>query len=63
MAQRQEIPNGGQAWPQAGLTRVPYRVFQTAEAYKSEQQLIFQGPSWRSRSPAISAPPGLAIPR
>ena len=61
MAQRQEIPNGGQtnvdqanygqanygqAWPQEGLTRVPYWVFQTEAAYKSEQELIFHGPSW-----------------
>jgi len=29
MAQRQEIPNGGQPWLREGLTRVPYRVFQT----------------------------------
>jgi anthranilate 1,2-dioxygenase large subunit len=48
MAQRQEMPNetAGQVWPQDGLTRIPYRVFQTDEAYKAEQKLIFQGPSW-----------------
>jgi anthranilate 1,2-dioxygenase large subunit len=48
MAQRQEMPNetAGQVWPRDGLTRIPYRVFQTDEAYKAEQKLIFQGPSW-----------------
>lgn len=33
-------------WPTAGLTRVPYRVFQSDEAYQAEQQRIFHGPVW-----------------
>src|SRR5713226_2926198 len=56
MAQRQEIPSGGQAWPREGLTRVPYRVFQTEEAYKSEQKLIFQGPSWHYLALEVEVP-------
>src|SRR5260221_1210876 len=56
MAQRQEIPNVGQAWLQEGLTRVPYRVFQTQEAYKSEQKLIFQGPSWHYLALEVEVP-------
>src|SRR5580692_4755020 len=35
-----------QAWPAEGLTRVPYRVFQTEASYTAEQQRIFHGPSW-----------------
>ena len=48
VAQHQKMPNetAGQAWTEEGLTRVPYRVFQTEDAYRSEQKLIFQGPSW-----------------
>jgi len=56
MAQRQEIPNGGQAWLREGLTRVPYRVFQTEEAYKSGQNLIFQGPSWHYLALEVEVP-------
>jgi len=45
MAQRQEMPNetAGQVWPQDGLTRIPYRVFQTDEAYKAEQKADLPG--------------------
>jgi anthranilate 1,2-dioxygenase large subunit len=34
------------AWPAAGLTRVPYRLFQKDETYEKEQERIFQGPLW-----------------
>ena len=56
MAQHQEIPNAGQAWPREGLTRVPYRVFQTEAAYTSEQKLIFQGPSWHYLALEVEVP-------
>jgi hypothetical protein len=48
MAEQQTIPKQSheQAWPAEGLTRVPYRVFQTEEFYRTEQQRIFHGPSW-----------------
>jgi hypothetical protein len=48
MAQQQTIPKQSheQAWPAEGLTRVPYRVFQTEESYRTEQLRIFHGPAW-----------------
>src|SRR5690349_5999816 len=48
MAEQQTIPKQSheQAWPAEGLTRVPYRVFQTEEFYRTEQQHIFRGPNW-----------------
>jgi anthranilate 1,2-dioxygenase large subunit len=33
-------------WPEAGITRVPYWVFQDAGIYAAEQRRIFQGPCW-----------------
>jgi anthranilate 1,2-dioxygenase large subunit len=36
---------GEGAWP-AGLTRVPYWVFQKPETYGQEQARLFQGPCW-----------------
>src|SRR5258708_14742590 len=48
MAEQQTISKQSheQAWPNEGLTRVPYRVFQTEESYRAEQQRIFHGPAW-----------------
>jgi anthranilate 1,2-dioxygenase large subunit len=58
MAQQQKMPNetAGQAWMEEGLTRVPYRVFQTEDAYRSEQKLIFQGPSWHYLALEVEVP-------
>jgi anthranilate 1,2-dioxygenase large subunit/terephthalate 1,2-dioxygenase oxygenase component alpha subunit len=33
-------------WPDEGLTRVPYRVFDDAEVYAREQSALFRGPTW-----------------
>ena len=33
-------------WPTAGLTRVPYAVFQREDVYADEQDAIFRGNSW-----------------
>ena len=33
-------------WPEEGLTRVPYRLFQDARVYAAEQRALFQGPLW-----------------
>lgn len=33
-------------WPEEGLTRVPYWVFQDSAVYAAEQRRIFQGPTW-----------------
>jgi anthranilate 1,2-dioxygenase large subunit len=39
-------PRVDRSWPQEGVTRVPYWIFQDASVYASEQKLIFQGPCW-----------------
>jgi anthranilate 1,2-dioxygenase large subunit len=36
----------GRSWPDEGVTRVPYWIFQDQDVYAAEQQLIFQGPAW-----------------
>ena len=33
-------------WPEEGLTRVPYRLFQDPQVYAAEQRGLFQGPLW-----------------
>jgi anthranilate 1,2-dioxygenase large subunit len=33
-------------WPNEGLTRVPFWIFQDREIYAAEQRRIFQGPTW-----------------
>ncbi len=33
-------------WPAEGLTRVPYWVYQDADIYRREQDLIFRGQTW-----------------
>jgi anthranilate 1,2-dioxygenase large subunit len=35
-----------QGWPVEGLTRVPYRIFQTESTFRAEHEHIFQGPVW-----------------
>ncbi len=47
-----------QPWPSAGLTRVPYRVFQKNETYEREQKCIFQGPLWHYLCMEIEIPAG-----
>ena len=34
------------AWPEEGLTRVPYKLFQDEDVYADEQEAIFRGPYW-----------------
>jgi len=34
------------AWPEAGVSQVPYRLFSDPEIYALEQQRIFRGPVW-----------------
>jgi anthranilate 1,2-dioxygenase large subunit len=36
----------GHVWPNGGITRVPYWIFQDGDIYAAEQKRIFQGPSW-----------------
>ena len=33
-------------WPQAGVTRVPFRVFSDPAIYAEEQKRLFRGPIW-----------------
>jgi anthranilate 1,2-dioxygenase large subunit len=46
------------SWPAAGLTRVPYRVFQKDETYAREQECIFQGPLWHYLCLEVEIPVG-----
>src|ERR1051325_5595789 len=40
-------PTARRAWPEdMPLSRVPYWVYQDAENYRAEQQLVFEGPNW-----------------
>jgi anthranilate 1,2-dioxygenase large subunit len=34
------------AWPEGGISKVPYRLFSDPEIYALEQQRIFRGPVW-----------------
>ena len=34
------------AWPEEGVTRVPFRLFSDAEIYALEQERIFRGAVW-----------------
>jgi phenylpropionate dioxygenase-like ring-hydroxylating dioxygenase large terminal subunit len=38
--------NSHHAWPDDGVTRVPYFVYEDADLYQAEQELIFRGPVW-----------------
>jgi anthranilate 1,2-dioxygenase large subunit/terephthalate 1,2-dioxygenase oxygenase component alpha subunit len=33
-------------WPDQGVTRIPYFVYEDAELYEAEQELVFRGPAW-----------------
>jgi salicylate 5-hydroxylase large subunit len=36
----------GLVWPEEGLTRIPYTVYEDPDLYRQEQERIFQGPTW-----------------
>ena len=38
--------NSRRGWPDDGVTRVPYFVYENAELYQEEQERIFRGPVW-----------------
>lgn len=39
-------PAAARSWPEQGVTRVPYWIFQDQDVYAAEQIRIFQGPCW-----------------
>lgn len=49
-------PAGPEAWPQEGLTRVPYWAFQDAGIYDREQQAVFRGAAWNYLCLEIDVP-------
>ena len=40
------MPSATAVWPDDGLTRIPYWVFQREDVYAREQTRLFQGPYW-----------------
>src|SRR5262245_3389196 len=43
-------------WPEPGLTRVPYWLFQDPHVYAAEQRRLFQGPQWSFLCLAVEVP-------
>ena len=43
-------------WPEQGLTRVPYWLFQDPQIYAAEQRRLFQGPLWSFLCLAVEMP-------
>jgi len=50
------ITNSRHAWPDEGVTRVPYFVYDDADLYEDEQRLIFRGPVWNYLGLEIEIP-------
>jgi phenylpropionate dioxygenase-like ring-hydroxylating dioxygenase large terminal subunit len=48
--------NSRHAWPEEGVTRVPYFVYEDADLYEDEQRLIFRGPVWNYLGLEIEIP-------
>jgi anthranilate 1,2-dioxygenase large subunit len=48
--------NSRHAWPDEGVTRVPYFVYEDADLYEDEQSLIFRGPVWNYLGLEIEIP-------
>src|SRR5207302_10183530 len=44
------------AWPDEGVTRVPYFVYGDAELYQIEQERVFRGPVWNYLGLEIELP-------
>jgi phenylpropionate dioxygenase-like ring-hydroxylating dioxygenase large terminal subunit len=43
-------------WPEAGVTRIPYRLFTDPDIYAMEQERIFRGPTWNFLCMEIDIP-------
>ncbi len=43
---QQTTTRNGYAWPQEGISRIPYWVYTDPGVYELEQKRIFQGPTW-----------------
>jgi anthranilate 1,2-dioxygenase large subunit/terephthalate 1,2-dioxygenase oxygenase component alpha subunit len=48
--------NSKHAWPDDGVTRVPYFVYEDADLYRVEQEQIFRGPVWNYLGLEIEIP-------
>lgn len=48
--------NSKYAWPEEGVTRVPYYVYEDAELYQQEQERVFRGPAWNYLGLEIEIP-------
>jgi phenylpropionate dioxygenase-like ring-hydroxylating dioxygenase large terminal subunit len=48
--------NSQYSWPDDGVTRVPYFVYEDADLYADEQELIFRGPVWNYLGLEIDIP-------
>ncbi len=51
-----ETVNSKYAWPDEGVTRVPYFVYEDADLYQLEQQRVFRGPVWNYLGLEIEIP-------
>lgn len=40
------LPSASRVWPQEGITRVPYWIYQDEDIYRREQERIFRGATW-----------------
>ena len=56
MLDRPNFESAARSWPEAGVTRVPYWIFQEQDVYASEQLKIFQGPCWSYLCLAVEVP-------
>ena len=48
--------NSRHSWPEEGVTRVPYFVYEDADLYEAEQEQIFRGPVWNYLGLEIDIP-------
>jgi phenylpropionate dioxygenase-like ring-hydroxylating dioxygenase large terminal subunit len=53
-------PNGAAAmeWPDAGVSRVPFRIYTDAGIYQQEQERIFRGEAWHYVAMELEIPNG-----
>jgi len=56
--------NSKHAWPDDGVTRVPYFVYEDADLYRLELEQMFRGPVWNYLGLEIEIPsPSAPVPK